>query len=146
MLENVLLSNVVELKCVFNMYSNELCVQKFLLLINKCDEERWKPRPSFRQKINSFVILDPLLFFFPKKPPCKWNKQDREKLSPLIITTALHTAHSTSTVHCTDQTSSCRFCWEKVVKHAFKMKNDHVLSYEYHHSYFFASMNFPWYQ
>ena len=89
MLENVLLSNVVELKCVFNMYSNELCVQKFLLLINKCDEERWKPRPSFRQKINSFVILDPLFFFFPKKPPCKWNKQDREKLSPLIITTII---------------------------------------------------------
>ena len=32
-------------------------------------------------------------FFFPKKPPANGtNKGDREKLSPLIITTALHTA------------------------------------------------------
>ena len=100
------------------------------------DKQMWRRKmktPTQFQTKNKFLCHSwPPPFLLPQKAPCKWNKQDREKLSPLIITTALHTAHSTSTVHCTDQTSSCRFCWEIVVKHAFKMKNDHILSYEYH--------------
>ena len=102
------------------------------------DKQMWRRKmktpTQFQTKKNSFVILDPLFSSSPKSPPANGTNKIVRNYPPLSSPQhcTQHTAHSTSTVHCTDQTSSCRFCWEKVVKHAFKMKNDHILSYEYH--------------